>query len=355
MNSYSSFSDKLEEMCNRMDEDNQGECNKIRDSLMPLKVDDISNEDLLIKFKYLIARMHETQGSSCLKPVAKTAFDIMRVLFDRRDLESAAALLSFAKDTLFIYYLDKRPLYYACVNAYCTQLTGKYFDKLTQKGYKDVRNTSAGKADNGFMEIDYIYIAFSCAAFFIQNKEAASELDAEYDLARDMAKKYEEFTSFADLGYGIKEYNRKKEVQLYKDCIKKPKGFAADSPRELLRCPIWTALAYATAEASGMYYGRYNIASSMGLADVCPAATATELSLIEEMERRKKKARIIGIISVVVLIAAAFLLRSHMVTVMLILLFAAIMAAYTKMSGGKGPDVWFFGYHYFGPAYWLKR
>ncbi len=114
--------------------------------------------------------------------------------------------------------------------------------KALCKGYRDVRNICSNRYDNCFMEIDYAYITYIVAKRAKALKEQTNELDSEYTVISEIVSKYEEFTSFADLEYGFKYYNRPKVIALFNACNSTPKGYSQDATRELLRTPLWLAL-----------------------------------------------------------------------------------------------------------------
>ncbi|MBE5829279.1 MAG: hypothetical protein E7305_07435 [Butyrivibrio sp.] len=349
------FIDRVDDLCYSMRDNDFKKANEIKDELLSYNTKDTSNEDLLTAFMVLISYGIKNDRSTCLESgMAVAFFSIDNLVNRRRDISAAKTLISFAKDTLFLFYMEKKKLYYACVKAFYEQVFEKY-PKLSQKGYKDIRNILDNRYDSGFMEIDYAYITYLSAKRGKDLMQKANELGLEYKLICDLVAKYEEFTSFADLGYGFEYYNRPKAIKLFDECKQAPEGYSENNECELLRAPIWLALSYATAEACGAYYGRQGVAEVLKLGDVCPGPTTKEQGIMEREEKARKKKLITRIVILVVLVLAIIFIKVKAGPIIVLLAFGLFVLMESRAKGGKGSSLWYLGHHYVGPAYWLKK
>ena len=185
--------------------------------------------------------------------------------------------------------------------------------------------------------------------------QRTNDIGLEYKLITELITKYEEFTSFADLGYGFEYYNRPKAIKLYDECKQPPEGASSDSKMELLRTPIWLALSYATAEASGAYFGRKNVAEVLKLGELCPEPTSKEKAIMQKEESQRKRKLITRVIVLVVLVLGTILMKFSPGPILVLLVFGLFVLMESRARGGKGSSIWYIGRHYIGPAYWLKK
>ena len=102
------YIDKVDHLCYSIRDNDKNKADELKDELVQMALTDTSNEDLLTAFKLLISYGIENDQSSCLESgMAVAFFSINNLINKRNDNESVKSLISFVKDTLFIFYLEK--------------------------------------------------------------------------------------------------------------------------------------------------------------------------------------------------------------------------------------------------------
>lgn len=343
------FSDAINRLCLAIAREDKNECGAIEDAMKY----DVSDQALLNGYRSIVATAVKCYDIVCCFSAFNIAFEAMKVLILRHNIEALIEITYFAKEVLFLLYLEDRKLYYMCADLIYTIINGGYPD-LGKKGYVDIEKLLNGN-DDGYMDIDYIYITYILAFELKLQMENKNEYDYNYKLACNLVDMYFEFTSFADLGYGFEAYNRNKANKLFKVAMKKPRGYSESASSQLLTCPTWTALAYATCEATGSYEGRKAVAKYVGCENCCPGPSSIEQTNMEEAKKARIRRIIVAFIILGILGGIGYLFRSNIP--ILFLIGAALMygVAEYMTNGGKGSEIWYYGHHYIGPAYWINR
>ncbi len=285
------------------------------------------------------------------RKASEVGFTAGKELLRRKIPEGVADLVAFTRDNLFWIYLKDRYLYYIMVDEFYKCVMGKYPD-IYKDGFRNICKIIKGKDDNGYMDMDYIFITAWCANYGIGISEEGTQVTKDdYRIYKKLVDMYYTFRSFADQEYGYKSYNRPKEVKLYKKSIAKPKGYNKKSDDRFKKEPIWAAMAYATAEASGDYYGRYNIAKILGYGNECQGIKSNEQRIIDKNKRMIIKRLIISLIIVVVVFALGLYFVDNPADFSFIGSIVIFIAVFNFFTGKS--SIWYVGHTYIGPAYWF--
>ncbi len=304
---------------------------------------------LLLVFWGFLVTMYKNGYTVFSEFAAKVAFFAMNELIKRNNYDASRDLVIYTRDDLFLVYLSDKRLYYAIINALYLQVMGGYPD-IYKDGFVSVYNKINNFEDNGYMDADYVFAAAWSAELALKIGTTIPNV-SEDDLAMYKAIKdmYYDFSSFANGKYGFQQYNRPKEKQLYKRALDKPYGYIPDSEDKLRRRPIWAAIAYATAEASGEYEERYQVAKILGMENNC-SPSQIELNIMSI----RKKNRMISIgwkaVLCLILVGMFFAWKQHPIIICAII---AIIAYAAIDDSGMPTKTFYAGHYYSGPAYWL--
>ncbi|MCR5669448.1 MAG: hypothetical protein K6G10_00435 [Butyrivibrio sp.] len=316
-------------------------------------IEEFDYSELLLLFWGLLATTYKRGYSEYSDVACKIAFKAMCILLRRKNTSAAKDLVIYSRDDLFIIYLTDLKLYYTVVNAFYMEIIGSYPD-FWKNGYVSVYNVINGYNDTGYMDADYIYIAAWSAEFAYNICKGNNEVgEDDLEMYSLMKKMYFDFTDFANMGYGMERHNKPKEKELYKKALSKPINYIRDSEDKFRRRPLWTAMAYATGDASGEYKWRHQVTKLLGMEDFCPAPNSDELLILKG---RKKSSIIRIIIMFILLIMIVFSLKlytSHPVAVVVGVLILLAAALEDSVNSGHGSNIWYLGHFYRGPAYWL--
>lgn len=308
---------------------------------------------LLLLFWGTVATLSKEGYSIYAEPACRVAFKAIKELINRNDTTAIKDLAVFTRDDLFLVYLEDRSLYYTIVNEFYLTIMGGY-PEFYKNGYVNIQNVINGIADSGYMDADYIYIAAWWAEYAIDASRNCTTMDAnDLEIYKTMKEMYFTFTSFANMGYGYESYNKPKEKKLYLASLGKPNGFSMDSEDKFRRRPVWTAMAYATADASGEYYWRRQVMKLLKEEDLCGPPREDEQRVIN----RRKKAGLFKIGSIAIvgacLVALLFMFRAHPLITSAVIALLAIAIVDEGANSSYGTNIWFVGHFYTGPAYWM--
>ena len=199
-----------------------------------------------------------------------------------------------------------------------------------------------------------IYIAAWCAEQALYVSKAFDSADNnDLKLYQTMKDMYFEFTSFANQGYGYESYNKPKEKKLYMSALGKPSGFDINSDDKLRRRPIWAAMAYATADASGEYKWRMQVMKLLKEDALCDPPREDEQRILDSRKRTSRVRIAVLIIICLAIVALLFIFKAHPIISAIIIGIAAIGILDQDVSNRYGTNIWFVGHYYTGPAYWL--
>jgi hypothetical protein len=313
------------------------------------------DKDTIIQTFWLSMIYLMDNGADLCDAVSNLAFSFIGKLFHEYDGGAVKELVGFMRDDLFLLYLKNKSTYYTVLKYFYLKIHGGYPD-IHKDGFRNIKNILDNTRDNGYMDADYIYsTAWLSARGKALYEKGYDVSESDYKVYKQLVEMYGEFASFANQRYGLKSYNTDKEKKLYKLSLQRPNCIEESSDDPFSKRPLWTAMAYATAEAAGEYDGRYNVASALGFAEFCDDPYPVEINKIDNRKKQKRKRIIISAIALVVIIFAALILRKHLVLLGILAFLAAFGLLESGVRGGKGSDIWYVGHYYIGPAYWFKR
>lgn len=266
------------------------------------------------------------------------------------DVEALRKFFCFCRDDLFLLYLKDRQCYAGAAFGYYAAFIGENPD-ISKYGYNDIDDIVQGRpGNNSHQDIDYIQVAGLCAALadkFTEIGYTVPEIE-RYD---EIQAIYYKFRDVADLDSGALSSNLPKANKIYRQCLKKPPHYNKSDPFD--GRPVWIAMAYAVAEATGQYYQRAIIAKKFGLED-CIEPTTREQRNIAQVKSAKKK-RLIGALAILAVgILVVIISQTHPLWIVVPLVFALfVILAMNDPLAGTPYGTYYIGHHYIGPAWWF--
>lgn len=311
-------------------------------------LDSYSDENIIDVIEVIKNSILDIDDNYCAEQLADLLITFFReAIMKRRNAMVYKRILEFAMRDLFEIYIKNKSAYYQIVKVFYKSYLCKN-PNLSRELFEDAEKIANGKPDNGYMNIDYLYIAYHLASYGLNGLKDIL-ISEDISFCERIITKYKVFCEFANRQYGYKSYNLPKANKLIKEGMKKTNC--------ITYCGVeyksfWPALSYAASVATAQYIQKKAVLKDLGLETYCGQPSPREESIIKKIKKKRmQKLAVLAIVAFGVKIMVSWLSMDEGAAGGLALILIAIMMF--VLDDGK-PNLFFIGYHYSGSPYWFN-